>query len=78
MFIAAFIDVEPWDFYWNIDLFFTVLFTFDIFISFLTDYTPKGSSIPIRDFGMIAKNYFDGTFRFDIITTFPFYMFFNE
>lgn len=24
---------------------------------------------------MIAKNYFDGTFRFDALTTFPFYMF---
>ena len=78
MFMTAFVDVLPWDRFWIIDLFYTILFSSDILISFFTEYTPTGSYIPVRDFGMIAKNYFDGTFRFDLITTFPFYMLFYE
>jgi hypothetical protein len=47
------------------------IFAFDIVFQFLTDFTPDGETIPIRDLGKIAAHYMAGDFYFDLVPTFP-------
>lgn len=51
---------------------FEAIFALDIAIQFLTEYTPEGETIPVRNLGKISHQYIhQGDFYFDAVSTIP-------
>jgi len=72
IYVAAFIEIVPYDGYWVVDIVFMSIFLASILIEFITEYIPKGSDKPERSFEKIALNYFKNGFIIDFLATFPF------
>lgn len=53
-----------------------VFFTLDIILNFMREYIEPDSTTWVREHSKIAKKYFkSGWFFFDVLATFPFYIF---
>ena len=57
---------------------FELIFAIDILREFLTEFTPEGETIRVRNLGRIATHYIEGDFYFDMIPTFPITFFLNN
>lgn len=55
------------------DLVFFILFSIDIILKFITEYTPTGEIIPCREIEQITMTYLQTKFLLDIIPWFPFH-----
>ena len=55
---------------WEIPL--EIFFSVCILLTFITEYTPDGETVPIRDFMVIAEIYLKSNFIFDFLPIIPF------
>ena len=71
--LAAFGDQASGVFITDLSIFFECCFTVTMFLHFVTDYTPEGERVPIRELSKISKRYFfSQKFLLDFLTLIPF------
>ena len=56
----------------DITTIFEVIFSFSMFLKFMTSYIPEGEINPVKNINKIAANYICSTFKPDVIALFPF------
>ena len=55
----------------TMSIFWEFVFLMTMMITFLTEFTPDGETIPVRNLTKIAQNYFKKGFMFDFVTLLP-------
>lgn len=59
------------EFFISVEITFEIIFMLSIIKQFLTEYTPEGETIPVRDLQKIAKRYIKDGFLLDFICVLP-------
>ena len=71
--LAAFGDQASGTVMTDMSIFFESCFTVTMLLHFITDYTPEGERVPIRELSKISKRYlFSQKFVLDFLTLIPF------